>query len=61
MNKLKILTLKDFITLQMLLFINNCLEKEIIKSFSSTFKRAKATKYHSTTSEDTYQLKKTGL
>ena len=53
--------LKDFITLQMLLFINNCLEKEIIKSFSSTFKRAKATKYHSTTSVGTYQLKKAGL
>lgn len=55
MNKLKILTLKDFFTLQKLIFINNCLEEESIKS---TFKRSKTTKYHSTRSTGTYQLEK---
>ena len=55
MNKLKILTLKDFFIHQILLFINNFLEEESIKS---TFKRSKTTKYHSTRSKGTYELEK---
>ena len=34
MHKLKILKLKDFITLQNILFINDCLEEERMKNFN---------------------------
>ena len=36
MHKLKILKLKHFITFQNILFINNCLDEERMKSFNKT-------------------------
>ena len=38
MHKLRILKLKDFITLQNILFVYDCLEGERMKSFNTTFK-----------------------
>lgn len=54
MNELKILKIKDFITLNNILLLNDCLEKERIKSFDSTLK----IEFFDTRSEDAYQLKK---
>ena len=39
MHKLKILKVKDFITIQNILFINNCLKEERLKSFNTAFKQ----------------------
>ena len=39
MHKLRILKLKDFITLQNILFVYDCLEEERMKSFNTTFKQ----------------------
>ena len=38
MHKLRILKLKDFITIQKILFVYDCLERERMKSFNTTFK-----------------------
>ena len=39
MHKLRILKLKDFITLRSVLFVYDCLEKERMKRFNLTFKQ----------------------
>ena len=39
MHKLRILKLKDFITLQSVLFVYDCLEEERMKIFNTTFKQ----------------------
>ena len=46
MHKLRILKLKDFITLQNILFVYDCLEAERMKSFSTTFKRMETNQVH---------------
>ena len=58
MHKLKILKLKDFITLQNILFINDYLEEERLKSFNTTFKQMETNQFHNTRSVNTHQLKR---
>ena len=58
MYKLKILKLKDFITLQNILFVYDFLEEERMKSFNKTFKRMETNQFHSTRSFNTQQLKR---
>ena len=58
MHKLKILKLKDFITLQNILLVYDCLGKEKMKSFKTTFKRMKNNQFHITRSFNTHQLKR---
>ena len=57
MYKLKILKLKDFITLQNTLFINDGLVKEKITTFNYTFKELKTNQFHNAISIDTHYLK----
>ena len=38
MHELRVLKLKDFITLQNILFVYDCLEEERMESFNTTFK-----------------------
>ena len=40
-NELKITKLKNFMTLQNIFFVNDCLEAKELKSFRNTFKRSK--------------------
>ena len=47
-NELKLLKIRDFVTLQQILFADKCLEEQKIKSFSSIFKRSQAVQYHNT-------------
>ena len=58
MHKLKILELKDFITLQNMLFIIDCLQEVRTKSFNKTFKQMETNQFHNTRSIHTHQLKK---
>ena len=58
MQKLKILKLKDFITLQNILFVYDCLEEERMKSFNTTFKRMETNQFYNTRSFNTHQLKR---
>ena len=59
MHKLRILKLKDFITLQNILFVYDCLEEERMKSFHTTFKQMEKTnQFYNTRSFNTHQLKK---
>ena len=58
MHKLKILKLKDFITLQNILFVYDCLEEERMKSFNTTFERMETNQFHNTRSFNTHQLKR---
>ena len=58
MQKLKILKLKDFITLQNILFVYDCLEEERMKSFNATFKQMETNQFYNTRSFNTHQLKK---
>ena len=60
MHKLKILKLKDFITLQNMLFVNDYREEERMKrkSFNTTFKQMKTNQFHNTRSINTHQLKR---
>ena len=55
MHKLKILKLKDFITLQNILFINDYLEEERLKSFNTIFKQMETNQFHNTRSVNTHQ------
>ena len=57
-HKLKILKLKDFITLQNILFVYDCLEEERVKSLNATFKRMETNQFHNTRSFYTHQLKR---
>ena len=50
MHKLRILKLKDFITLQNILFVYDCLEEERMKSFNTTFKQMETNQFYSTRS-----------
>ena len=45
MHKLRILKLKDFITLQNVLFIYDCLEEERMKSFNTIFKQMETNQF----------------
>ena len=58
MHKLRILKLKDFITLQNVLFVYDCLEEERMKSFNTTFKQMETNQFYNTRSFNTHQLKK---
>ena len=58
MHYLRVLKLKDFITLQNILFVYNCLEEERMKSFNTTFKRIETNQFHSARSFNTHQLKR---
>ena len=57
-HKLRILKPKDFITLQNILFVYDCLEKERMKSFNTIFKQMDANQFHNTRSFNAHQLKK---
>ena len=48
MHKLRILKLKDFITLQNKLLVYNCLKDERMKSFNTTFKQMETNQFHNT-------------
>ena len=58
LHKLRILKLKDFITLQNVLFVYYCLEEEITKSFNTTFKQMETNQFYNTRSFNTHQLKR---
>ena len=58
MHKLKILKLKDFITLQNILFVYDCLEEERMKSFNTTFERMETSQFYNLRSFNTHQLKR---
>ena len=58
MHKLRILKLKDFITLQNVLFVYDCLEEERMKSFNTTFKQMETNQFYNKRSFNTNQLKK---
>ena len=58
MHKLRILKLKDFITLQNIFFAYDCLVEERINSFNATFKQMETNQFHNTRSFDTHQLKR---
>ena len=58
MHKLRILKLKDFITLQNVLFVYDCLEEERMKSFNTTFKQMETNQFYNTRSFNTHQLRK---
>ena len=58
MHKLKVPKLKHFITLQNMLFINDCLEEERMKSFYTTFKQIQINQFHNTRSINIDQLKR---
>ena len=57
MHKLRILKLKDFIILQNVLFVYDCLKKERMKSFNTTFKQMGTYQFYNTRSFNTHQLK----
>ena len=58
MCKLRILKIKDFITLQNVLFVYDCLEEERMKSFNTTFKQMETNQFYNTRSFNTHQLKR---
>ena len=58
MHKLRNLKLIDFITLQNILFVYDCLEEERMKSFDTTFKQMETNQFYITRSFNTHQLKK---
>ena len=58
MHKLQILKLKDFITLQNVRFVYDCLEEERMKSFKITFKQMETNQFCNTRSFNTHHLKK---
>ena len=57
MHKLRILKLKDFITLQNILFAYDCLEEKAVKSLNTTFKQMETNQFYNTRSFNTHQLK----
>ena len=52
------LKLKDFITLQNILFVYDYLEEERMKSFNTTFKQMENNQIYNTRSFNTHQLKR---
>ena len=58
MHQLRILKLKDFITLQNVLFVYECLEEERMKSFNTTYKQTETNQFYNRRSFNTHQLKK---
>ena len=50
MHKLRILKLIDFITLQNVLFVYDCLEQERMKSFNTIFKQVETNQFYNTRS-----------
>ena len=58
MHKLRIVKLKDFITLQNVLVVYDCLEEERMKSFDTTFKQMVTNEFDNTRSFNTHHLKR---
>ena len=58
MNELKILKLKDIITLQNILFVKNSLTNEGMTSFDKIFQQSTTTRYQNTRSASSFQLRK---
>ena len=58
MHKLRILKLKDFITLQNVLFVYDCVEEERLKSFDTTFKQMETNQFYNRRSFNTHHLKR---
>ena len=58
MHKLRIIKLKDFITLQNVLFVCDYLEEERMKSLNTTFKQMETNQFYNTRSFNTHQLKR---
>ena len=56
MKELKILKLKDFITLQNILFVKDSLTNEGITSFNKIFQQSTTTPYQNTRSGSSFQL-----
>ena len=58
MNELKILKLKDIITLQNILFVKDSLTNEGMTSFDKIFQQSTTTRYQNTRSASSFQLRK---
>ena len=58
MKELKILKLKDFITLQNILFVKDSLTNEGMTSFNKIFQQSTTTRYQNTRSASSFQLRK---
>ena len=58
MKELKILRLKDFITLQNILFLKDSLTSEGMTSFNKIFQQSTTTHYQNTRSASSFQLRK---
>ena len=57
MNELKILKLKDIITLQNILFVKDSLTNEVMTSFDKIFQQSTTTRYQNTRSASNFQKK----
>ena len=57
MYEMNILKLKDFIMLQNILFVKDCLSENALGSFNDKFHPSKLPLNHTTRSSSTYQLK----
>ena len=55
---MNILKLKDFIMLQNIFFLRDCLSENVPGSFNNKFHASKLSLNHTTRSSSTYQLKK---
>ena len=58
MHKSKIIKVKDFIIIQNILFMNNCLKEERLKSFNTAFKQMQTNQFDNARSINTQQLKR---
>ena len=54
----KIIKLRDFITVQNILFINDCLQEKRLETFNTIIKQMETNQFHNTKSINTYQLKR---
>ena len=61
MHRLKIIKLKDFITLQNILVINDYLEEKWLKSFNTIFKQMETNQFHNKGYINAHQLKRHDL
>ena len=61
MKELKILKLKDLITLQNILFVKDSLINEGITTFDRIFQQSTTTSYQNTISASSFQLRKRGF
>ena len=58
MKELKILKLKDFLTLQNILFVKDSLINEGMTSFNKIFQQSTTTHYQNTRSASSFKLRK---